>query len=169
MISALTILQCEAVVLELEDIIGAFEAKNERVVKSGDKYHVKVRTKPGKQIDNCNFKFGDKIIRIREKSENYFGNGFGSGECGISFKAINSTFNDSVSLFVAYPDIDEVTSATFVLLVVTRLSELQLDVNKDVLEEGDNLKISCRAIGASPEPTLKLYFGKHAFLFSNFL
>jgi hypothetical protein len=160
MISAFIILQCEAVVLELEDSNGPFEAKNERVVKSGEKYHVKVKTKGGKQIDHCNFKFGENSIRIRENGQKYFGAGFSKGECGISFEAINTTFNGPVSIYVTYPDIDETTLANFILLVVSPITKLQLDTNKDVLEDGDNLKISCKAIGARPEPTLKIYFGK---------
>jgi hypothetical protein len=159
MISAFTILPCGAVVLDLEDSNGAFEAKNERVVKSGEEYRIKVRTEGGKQIDNCNFKFGEKALRIREKSEKYFGAGFNKGECGILIQAINLTFNGPVSLSVNYPDIDEVTTATFVLLVVSPITELLLETNKDVLEQGDNLKISCKTIGARPDPKLQIFFG----------
>jgi hypothetical protein len=158
--AAFTILKCDAVLLELEDSNGSFENNDERGAKSGEEYRVKVKTKGGRQIDNCIFKFGEKTIRIGERNKKYFGAGFSKGECGISFDVINSTLNGTVLIAVTYPDLEEATSATFVLLVVTPITELQLEVNKDVLEQGDNLKVSCRALGASPEPTLKIYFGK---------
>jgi hypothetical protein len=165
MISAFTFVKCEAVVLELEDKNGSFEANSERVTKSGEEYRVKVKTKGGLQIDHCLFKFGAKTLRVVEKSKKYFGAGFSKGECGISIDAVNSTLNGTVLIAVSYPDLEEATTATFVLLVVTPITELQLEVNRDVLEHGDNLKVNCKAIGARPEPNLKIYFGKFNFVF----
>jgi hypothetical protein len=163
MVAAFTNFKCEAVLLELEDSNGSFENNDERVAKSGEEYQVKVKTKGGRNIDNCIFKFGEKTIRIGERSKKYLGAGFSKGECGISFDAVNSTLNGTIIIALTYPDLEEATIATFVLLVVTPITELQLEINKDVLEQGDNLKVSCRAIGASPEPTLKIYFGKSTF------
>jgi hypothetical protein len=157
--------------LEITDNQGVVAGGSERIVNSGTPYEVKVRPKPAIEIDKCSIKFGDgsslKILESTNQNEyKYYGEGFAKGDCGISFGSINPNRNGRISFTVSYPTLDVESTTTFMLKVATQPTKVEVSTNKDDLEKGDQLKITCTAFGARPEPTLKLFLGKYIHFFN---
>jgi hypothetical protein len=152
--------------LEITDNRGVVEGGSERIVNSGTPYEVKVRPKPAIEIDKCSVKFGDgsslKILESTNQNEyKYYGEGFPKGDCGISFGSINPNRNGRISFTVSYPDHDVESTTTFMLKVATPPTKVEVTTNKDDLEKGDILKMTCTAFGARPDPTLTIFLGKY--------
>jgi hypothetical protein len=102
-----------------------------------------------------------KILESTNQNEyKYHGGGFSKGECGISFGSINPNRTGRISFTVSYPDRYVESTTTFMLKVATPPTKVEVTTNKDDLEVGDLLKITCTAFGAIPEPTLTIFFGK---------
>jgi len=134
----------------------------EKIVKGGEQFEFICRA--GRPIETCSIKFSNQNsgIKMRENAKKddyeYLGGGYQRGDCGIKYFAIKPDQHGNVTCTVGFPDLDVESIGATNLIVAIAPTAINLE-SRNEFKEGEEMRISCTAVGGRPASSVALLLG----------